>query len=590
MESFYRLQRMIMKSDSEKTQKLFYRTNGRRTKEGFLLKKGQWISADTYFNSFSAGVWKKYTNIDKVRGKILFSGKVKLDLIHTKREDDGIKDTVLCSEIFQSDRPAEAVTEIKRLENSGFYYLKMTALCDNTAVYAAGYEGVTKKAPEDIRLAVDICTYKRQEVIDNICLIRDRIIEDKSSPVCGKVELFVIDNGKTVENCFNSRGIHILKNKNVGGSGGFTRGMMEIIKTGGYSHVLLMDDDVTVIPESVEKLCLFLGFLKEAYREYTVGGALLRKDSQPYIQFELGARWNRGLIKSLKQNLDLRNKEALLINEEEEKAEYMGWWFCCIPAEVIKISGLPLPLFLHRDDVEYGLRTGERFIGMNGIAIWHEVYDTKLPGIVEYYDIRNLAVVESVYGNHFSKWRFKYLLGRWVCGNIARFRYNYAQMNIRGALDFLKGARWLMETDAVRLNKEISDMNYKSRKWEEKREVPMKKNTPREQEKFKIFKWLTMNGHFFREKEALIYIKPYQSVYDYYRAGGALFIDNQKNYVITKRSRKKMISCLMQLLKAFVKIDRDFDKAKESYGQHFMEMTQDTFWKNYLREDMKNEI
>lgn len=41
-----------------------------------------------------------------------------------------------------------------------------------------------------------------------------------------------------------------------------------------------------------------------------------------------------------------------------------------------------------------GLRANGQFIFMNGISIWHEAFENKLPGFLEYYDIRNLANYE----------------------------------------------------------------------------------------------------------------------------------------------------------------------------------------------------
>ena len=42
----------------------------------------------------------------------------------------------------------------------------------------------------------------------------------------------------------------------------------------------------------------------------------------------------------------------------------------CIRDRVITEQNLPLPLFLHRDDQEYGARTEKKVIGLNGICIW----------------------------------------------------------------------------------------------------------------------------------------------------------------------------------------------------------------------------
>ena len=151
-------------------------------------------------------------------------------------------------------------------------------------------------------------------------------------------------------------------NKNAGGVGGFTRGIIEamsLAKQRDISHVLLMDDDAMIEPASLEVTYSFLSVLKEEYQDYTLAGSIIQLN-KPYLQYEEGAQWNQGAIEALKHKVDLREVKVLLLNEDEsEKVEYAGWWYCCIPLSVISKENLPLPLFIHRDDVEYGLRRGQ---------------------------------------------------------------------------------------------------------------------------------------------------------------------------------------------------------------------------------------
>ena len=44
-----------------------------------------------------------------------------------------------------------------------------------------------------------------------------------------KLEVFIIDNGQTLGE-FEHPSIHTLPNKNAGGSGGFARGIIEVLK------------------------------------------------------------------------------------------------------------------------------------------------------------------------------------------------------------------------------------------------------------------------------------------------------------------------------------------------------------------------
>lgn len=234
------------------------------------------------------------------------------------------------------------------------------------------------------------------------------------------------------------------------------------------SHVLLMDDDAVIQPHSLEVNYVFLSLLKEEYKDYVMAGSIMRID-EPNVQYELGARWNRGNIVAQRHYLDMRKLKNLLLNEEEEEpAEYTGWWYTCYPLSTLDKNNLPLPLFIHRDDVEYGMRIGNgKFIFMNGLCVWHEAFENKMQGPLEYYDIWNLAIVNAIHHPDYGPREFKKIFTRWVINNIVRYRYNYVDMNFRAVEDFCNGMDWFIQQEAEPLHKEIAAMNYKGQKKEE---------------------------------------------------------------------------------------------------------------------------
>ena len=193
-------------------------------------------------------------------------------------------------------------------------------------------------------------------------------------PLYDHVEVFVADNGRTlaVEELQTPQ-VHIYPNRNVGGAGGFTRDLIEMMQNNDIyriTHVLLMDDDIVIEPEALVKTYMLLSLLKEEYLDTFVGGAMLRLDRQ-YIQVESGAVWNAGHLDPLKMNLDLRQCEACLYNETEEFSEYNAWWYCCFPIDIVTPENLPLPIFIRGDDLEYGLRNMKHLILMNGRSEEH---------------------------------------------------------------------------------------------------------------------------------------------------------------------------------------------------------------------------
>jgi len=50
--------------------------------------------------------------------------------------------------------------------------------------------------------------------------------------------------------------VQLIPNKNVGGSGGFARGLVEALQENTYSHFLFMDDDIELDSESIYRLFL----------------------------------------------------------------------------------------------------------------------------------------------------------------------------------------------------------------------------------------------------------------------------------------------------------------------------------------------
>lgn len=96
---------------------------------------------------------------------------------------------------------------------------------------------------------------------------------------------WLIDNGKTLSaNKEISRLIEqypdnfkIIENRNVGGAGGFTRGMIEAIaekQKFGLTHVQLMDDDASFDPELFIRAYGFLSMRKAEYQDITLGGGV----------------------------------------------------------------------------------------------------------------------------------------------------------------------------------------------------------------------------------------------------------------------------------------------------------------------------
>ena len=158
------------------------------------------------------------------------------------------------------------------------------------------------------------------------------------------------------ENLFQDEKIHIFPNKNLGGTAGFTRTIIESFindKNKGFTHIVLMDDDILLPESTLERMHALLKLLKDEYKDSLVGGAMFSLSEQQ-VQTEYGAEFiGSKLTKLNNKYYDMTDFSAVCANYIPAKINYTGWWCCCCSKKVLE-NGLPMPYFIHFDDIEYG--------------------------------------------------------------------------------------------------------------------------------------------------------------------------------------------------------------------------------------------
>lgn len=575
---------------------MYFHSNYKKSlvKEGsicILFQKGGIVTTDTYFNSLTIEKWAKYTKVSKVRLTLSLQGKFNVSLCWKQKISERYVERELKNITVDADDRTQIMLEYPE-ETRGMFYFRIEAI-EKGGKFFGGYYA-TEIQEEEIRpvkLGIVICTYKREKyVCDNIRLMNQDIIENPDSPLYGRVEVFISDNGKTLkEYGLTSDKVHIFPNKNAGGAGGFTRGLIEIFRCPekGITHALLMDDDVVIDTSSLLRTAVILSLLKEEYASAFIGGAMLRSD-QRNIQVESGASWNAGSLVALKANLDLRLWQSCLINEQEEYREYNAWWYCCFPMELVRADNLPLPVFIRGDDLEYGLRNMKTLILMNGICVWHEPFENKYSSFLEYYIIRNRLIDNSF---HFPNWGRKELI-RELLREYRRegylYRYKNVSLYIRGIRDFLKGIDFLEQTDAEDLHKQIMASGYKAVPAEQlgvpffyreyKRGCEEKHSLLHE-----AVRRITFNGYLLPAKH--VRTVPMAKAREEYvwRARTILFYDIVENKgFVTHRSIRTFIRQGFEVLGMVFTILAKYEKAKQSYIGRGNEIRALAFWEKYL--------
>lgn len=539
------------------------------------------LSLFSYFNSFSTYRWNTYTSIRTLDVNVVLSGSGTVKLMHQ---------TTACTHCLREqnfcfDTENHLLLHVPDLPNEGFCYLTITSEKDSSVVVKRAFFSSENAQTHETNIAIATCTFRRESYITaNMKRVCEEILENSDSQLKEHLNIYIIDNGQTLSaDQFPHKKITLIPNANTGGSGGFTRGLIEILHHKhqvAYTHALLMDDDIELDTESLERTFAFLSCLKESYLDSTIGGAMLRNDN-PCILEESGANW-KGKLESMGRGLNLSQDDALFQYDALPNAEYQAWWYCCIPLTLIGLDNLPLPFFIHDDDIEYGLRNYKQVIQLNGICVWHNTFENKRPSTLEYYDVRNHLILNSIHDGHVSLIKQILIQFKRSTAMILRMRYKDVLLNIKGINDFLKGPAWWISQNITNLHQEIISSGYEYSALPDN--ISLKKHfidTSESISRLYCLKCaLTINGAFLPKKQDPIIITCGSNPFYLYRRKEAYLLDPSSNKAINVHfSLKEMLHMYWLLISTLAKLAILYPSVKKHYQNTVPIIGTEQFWK-----------
>ena len=423
--------------------------NGEIQPNGVRLKIGGTASFDTAFGVFSAGRWARLTSIDDVVVRMNITGHARVDFVSFA----GGVDTVIAS---TESGDALTCANIHQLSPESFYVV-VTALEDGVVVHS-GEWGTTAAPVRDVHLGVAITTFNRQEYVLKTI---DRLVDlEANVPIVhGHLKVLVADNARNLEpNIPAGAPVRVIPNPNLGGAGGFARGLIEFRNEGWSTHVVFMDDDISLEPESIVRTIALLTYATSP--DLCIHGAMMSEE-QPWLQFEAGSWYEFKAVYPLRaigRGVDLRHRSEVLHDQLEHEMAYSAWWYTVFPMHIAKEN--PLPVFVRGDDVAFGLmHTGEHTVTMNGICVWHADFALKNNPSSLYYEVRNFALIDTlVFDDHKARhlaWRY---LG-FGFRNAYSHRYASAEYMIWGMKDFLAGPEEWMKINHSNKHDEVRQVS-----------------------------------------------------------------------------------------------------------------------------------
>lgn len=407
------------------------------------------LGFDTYFSAFFEGHWWAHTRLQRLVLRVVVDGActvrvlrrvdAQYDLLHERHCEAG--------GFGPQELQFPICDDSVNFRQRGLVFLEVSAHHGADVRFVEASWHAAEAAPS-CRLAIVVCTFNREAALGDLLAA---VVADPEAAASMR-RLIVVNQGRrglrehrAVSAAARQLGerLQVIEQGNFGGAGGFTRGMIEAMGSDAepaeFSHVMLLDDDAILEPDTLVRMSAFLSLARD---DVVLGGHML--DSvQPMKLYEGGAIFDehRWFVQPIQHDLDITRTDVLADLAALPAMHYNGWWCFAMSLDVLRRVGLPLPCFIRGDDAEFGTRLyhhGISTVSLPGAAVWHEPFYLKLGGWQLYYETRNLLILGALHCHVSSAGMVRKQL-RHLLLHLLTYRYYSSALILRGIEDFLRG-------------------------------------------------------------------------------------------------------------------------------------------------------
>ncbi|RXZ51020.1 glycosyltransferase family 2 protein [Agromyces fucosus] len=349
-----------------------------RGRRGIELPSFKTVSFASYFNAFPASYWNAWTNLDGVRLRVRTNGPGRILVFRSNAR--GVIQRIDSAEVT-GETTTEFELSFASFLDGGWLWFDLVAGDAPFELVQADWLAPEGAAPRVHGTAtVSITTLNRGDY----CTTLLREIGEDKTVLASLDRVLVVDQGseKIRENAGYAAAeqslegkLRLIEQANLGGSGGFSRGMLETSRAGESDYIVLLDDDVEIEPESLLRALTFANFCVEPT---IVGGHMFDMyDKAKLHAYAEGIHWSPfmwGPFTPGRHDFGESNLRQTAWLHRRFDVDYNGWWMSLIPVSVINEIGASLPVFIKWDDAEYSLRAREHgvaTVSLPGAAVWH---------------------------------------------------------------------------------------------------------------------------------------------------------------------------------------------------------------------------
>ena len=349
------------------------------------------VSFAAYFNAFPASYWRRWTALRTVHLRLDVEGAGRIDVYRSKADATQIHvhgELIECPVDGTTGRyQVDIELDLTPFEDGGWYWFDLSTEASELIVHSGGWHAPVS-APGRAAVTIGMPTFNRPT--DCVATLRaigeDELVRSIVTAVVipdqGVNKVREQDGFAQAQAVLGDR-LRIIDQPNIGGSGGYARVMYEALETTDCEQILYMDDDIVLEPDSILRAVAFSRF---ARRPMLVGGQMLQAQARSRLHAwgevvdRKRMRWNKAPGTEYDHDFAQHPLRQTAWLHRRTDVDYNAWWMCLIPRTVAADIGLPLPLFIKWDDVEYGLRAraaGYPTATVPGVAIWHMSFADK---------------------------------------------------------------------------------------------------------------------------------------------------------------------------------------------------------------------
>ncbi len=423
------------------------------SRRSYQVQPSERTSFGTYFNAFPASYWRRWTVVTTVTLRVAVSGSGALSVYRSNARGAIYR---VASQRFAEAKGVALSFELPlaSFADGGWYWFDIVAGASGAELGEAWWETVTDRPQGTV--TVGITTLNRPA--DIVSLLRQFASDSELLAVLDRVT--VVDQGTqhaedepgfaAAKKALDGR-LNMIRQANLGGSGGFSRGMSETLDAGVSTYHLISDDDLATEPEGILRAVTFADL---ARRPTIVGGHMFSMFDRSYLH-SMGERinpwrfwWGPVIEGSEGHHLNESSLRSTPGLHRRIDVDYNGWWMTLIPTDVLRQIGLSLPLFIKWDDAEYGLRArevGVPTVTLPGVAAWHVPWTDKDDSLdwQAYYHQRNRFVAALLHSPFERGGRLVRESMYHQLKHLLASQYSVAELRLQALEDLLSGPEHL---------------------------------------------------------------------------------------------------------------------------------------------------